>query len=130
MKWLCREICRLLARGCIPRDLESEGWYWLTTEQVQTLHEAARARNRHRHGTLSRPVDKLWLVAECRETGAWRCMAATPADHLTGGYRVATEPPVPEPAYDPPERFDGTASVPVREWWDAPDWRQAQSDFA
>lgn len=70
--------------------------------------------------------------------------SGVPADHITGGYRVAKslsfaeqkaeidrrfeeakkfamtrgEPTAPEPAYDPPEPCDGTASVPVRDWWD------------
>jgi hypothetical protein len=72
-----------------------------------------------------------------RGTGPSGCMAVEPADHLTRGYAeqkaeldrrfeaarkfamTLGEPPVPEPAYDPPERCcDGVASVPVREWWD------------
>jgi hypothetical protein len=52
-------------------------------------------------------------------------------DDVLGGSRLAAEPPVPEPAYDPPEHCcDGVASVPVRDWMDAQDdfGRRARRD--
>jgi hypothetical protein len=64
------------------------------------------------------------LATSDRGTGRSGWMVAMPADYCTGGYRVATALPVPEPACDPLEPCDGTASVAVKEWWDA------QRDFA
>jgi hypothetical protein len=85
--------------------------FWTLDESWQALVLLARRfRETEQERDRWRDLALQHAPAAPHETGAWRCMVAMPAhDHCTGGYRMATEPP---------SCPDGTASVPVRDWWD------------